>query len=115
MRCGLVLVVALGIGLMVIGCTLEIPGVDSLLPASSFVVKGTAAVDDQNGPCRIWYGENGFTYYLFQDPRVDNETFDRVITPGVTSRLELLIRADLEVTCQVDRKAEVVDVLEIED
>jgi hypothetical protein len=97
-----------------LGCTVEVSLPNSLLPVgSSFVVKGTAAIVDSNGPCLAWIGQNGVTYHLFQDPSVDNETFDRITTPGVTSRLELRTRSDLEVSCQTGVIVEVVDVLEI--
>ena len=97
------------------GCIdLALNAPETLLPVGTpFVLKGTAAVIDNDGPCLIWEGENGVTYHLFQDPRVENETFDRVTTPGVTSRLEIAIRNDLEVVCQIGRVAEVQDVLEI--
>ena len=87
---------------------------DSLLPVGTpFVVSGTAALVDSNGPCLVWLGENGITYHLFQDVRLPNETFDQITTPGVTSRLELAVRTDLQVACQVGSTAEVQDVLEI--
>jgi hypothetical protein len=91
-------------------------GADSLFPTgTSFVVRGTADVFEGNGSCPIWIGENGVIYHLFQNPRVPNEEFDRVITPGTTSRLELAVRTDLVVTCQVGTIAEVEDILEIPD
>ena len=98
------------------GCIdLSIPIAPTLFPTgTSFVVKGTATLLDNDGPCLAWIGENGVTYHLFQDPRVTNEDFDRVTTPGVTSRLLLASRSDLIVTCQVGTIVEVQDVLEIE-
>ena len=105
--------------LLTLACTtgcidLALNAPETLLPiGTAFVVKGTAAVIDNAGPCLIWEGENGITYHLFQDPRVENETFDRITTPGVTSRLEIAVRNDLEVICQVGRIVEVQDVLEI--
>lgn len=102
--------------LVVSGCVLDVPRASDLLPVGTpFVVKGTAAVVDNNGPCLVWYGNNGVTYHLFQDPSVDNQAFDRVTTPGVTSRLELAVRTDLEVACRMGTIAEVVDILEIEE
>jgi hypothetical protein len=96
------------------GCTVAIPGSETLFPVgSSFVVKGTTTIVDRDGPCRLWQGENGVTYYLFQDPRVDNEIFDQVTTQGVTSRLEIAERSDLTVTCHNGPVMEVQDVLEI--
>ena len=80
---------------------------------SSFVVKGTATVLDNNGPCLAWIGDNGITYHLFQTPSVENATFDRVTTPGVTSRLQLATRDDLQVACQVGIIVEVLNVLEV--
>ena len=97
------------------GCTINaqlLP--DSLVSTGSpFVVKGTATVLDNNGPCLAWIGENGINYHLFQNPRVDNATFDRITTPGVTSRLQLATRNDLEIACQAGTIVEVLSVLEV--
>jgi hypothetical protein len=79
----------------------------------SFVVRGTAAVVDSNGPCRSWFGENGVTYHLSQSPRLENDLFDRVSAPGTTSRLVLMDRPDIELACAFGRIVEVTDVLEI--
>jgi len=81
---------------------------------SPFVLRGTAAVVDNDGPCRVWYGENGIAYHLFQSRFVDSETFDRVIEPGTTARLVLAERGDLELACAFGTIVEVQDVLEIE-
>ena len=73
-----------------------------LLPVgTSFVVQGTATTIDNDGPCLVWIGENGVTYHLFQDAQLDNDLFDLITTPGVTSRLEVATRSDLDVACQV--------------
>ena len=50
---------------------------------------------------------------MFQSPALDNESFDRITTPGVTSRLEIATRDDLEVACLIGTVVEVQDVLEI--
>jgi hypothetical protein len=93
---------------------ISIPIAPTLFPTgTSFVVRGTAAVVDQGGPCLVWFGENGVTYHLFQDPRVPNEDFDRVARPGTTSRLVLATRQDLTVTCEVGTIVEVQDILEV--
>lgn len=101
------------------GCIdINVPDEFSLLPVgTSFVMRGTAAVvDDPTGlPCLVWVGENGITYVLFQDMRLENDIFDRVTAPGTTSRLQLATRSDLEVSCQIGTIAEVEDVLEIVD
>jgi len=108
---------ALGITLLaaVSGCSFNFELLpDSLVSTGSpFVVRGTAAVVDNDGACLIWIGENGVTYHLFQDPLVDNETFDHITTPGVTSRLQIAVRTDLVLTCQIGTIAEVRNVLEI--
>ncbi|MBU0718763.1 MAG: hypothetical protein KJ749_10980 [Planctomycetes bacterium] len=99
----------------IVGCiSVELPAELSLTAQGvSFVVSGTAAVVDSEGPCLVWMGENGRTYHLFQSPGLDNESFDRVTTPGVTSRLEIATRDDLEVACMIGTVVEVQDVLEI--
>ncbi len=99
-----------------IGCTFNLDlGADTLFPTgTTFVVKGTAEViGSEFGACPVWLGNNGVTYHLFQDPRVSNEDFDEITTPGVTSRLELATRSDLEVDCQVGTIVEVKSVLEV--
>ena len=108
------LCVLLGI-LLYAGCIdLTIPGQNTLfVKGESFVLSGTAAVIDNDGPCLVWLGTNGITYHLFQGIDLDNEDFDRVTTPGVTSRLELATREDLEVSCQIGTIVEVQGVLEI--
>lgn len=80
-----------------------------------FVVQGTATVIEFRGPCAVWVGDNGLTYHLFQSRFLDNELFDRVTTPGTTSRLVIATRTDLEVSCQTGTIVEVQDVLEILD
>ena len=80
---------------------------------NSFVVRGTADIVDNKGPCPVWFGENGVTYHLFQSPHLDNEVFDRISAAGISSRLVLVVREDLEFACAFGRTAEVVDVLEV--
>jgi hypothetical protein len=112
---------ALRIGLVAIyllpmACTFNLDlGTETLFPTgTAFVLSGTAdRVDTQVGGCLVWLGENGVTYHLFQNPRVDNGEFDLVTTPGVTSRLELSTRTDLVVDCQIGTIAQVENILEI--
>ena len=109
------IVLLVHVGLLSAGCVdLEFPEELALFDiATPFVVRGTAALVDNSGPCPVWIGENGVTYHLFQDPRLDNETYDWVTTPGITSRLVLSTRDDLELVCQFGTIVEVQDVLEI--
>jgi hypothetical protein len=62
----------------------------------------------------VWIGTNGETYHLFQGGRMENAEYDRITTAGVTSRLELVTRSDLTVSCQVGQIVEVQRVLEID-
>ena len=81
---------------------------------SSFIVKGTAGTaEGENGSCLAWYADNGVIYHLFQTSGVSNQDFDRITTPGVTSRLEIALRTDLEVACNVGTTVQVQQVLEI--
>ncbi len=97
------------------GCIdISVPIAPTLFPTgTSFVVRGTMTVEDRDGPCLVWVGNNGVKYHLFQDPRVSNEAYDSVATPGTTSRLVLATRDDLVVDCQVGSIVEVQDILEI--
>ncbi|RJP42515.1 MAG: hypothetical protein C4547_00280 [Phycisphaerales bacterium] len=87
---------------------------DNVLPVGTpFVLSGTTAVLNRGGPCPVWEGENGVTYHLFQGIQLDNESFDRITRPGVTSRLVIATRSDLVLECRVGTIVEVRDVLEI--
>ena len=105
------------LGLVLSGCVdITIPEFDTLFPTeSTFVARGTASVVEDEGLCILWAGENGLSYHLFQHPRLDNELFDRVTTPGTTSRLLLTSRPDLNFGCQLGEIVEVKDVFEILD
>jgi hypothetical protein len=84
------------------------------LGPDSYVLRGTATAIEDNGSAFIWQADNGKLYLLFQDPRLPNQEFDTVITPGVRSRLELLPRKDLGVPFIPGAiTADVVKVLEI--
>lgn len=94
------------------GCVF--PGQDTLfVRGEPFVIKGTAALADEGGPCIVWHGQNGVAYQLFQGANVPNEDYDRVITPGVTSRLLIAKRTDLVTNCDFGTIVEVQRVLEI--
>ncbi len=97
-------------------CEIQLTGAESLFPSPTgtpFIIRGTADIIDNGGPCPIWRGDNGVTYHLFQNPLLDNETFDRITTQGTTSRLQLSTRNDLVVDCQVGTIVEVDAALEI--
>jgi len=99
------------------GCSFNVQVLPENLVSTGtpFVVSGTSVVLDENGPCLGWIADNGITYHLFQTSRIDNDVFDRITTPGVRSRLEIAVRTDLELACQVGELAEVRNVLEIVD
>lgn len=99
---------------LVAGCNTGLEDSVLLARGTPFVLRGTAAVIDNGGPCLVWRGDNGETYHLFQDPTLENEAFDEVIQPGVTSRLVLVTRSDLTIDCQTGVIAEVRDVLDVE-
>ncbi len=102
----------LGAALITAGGCISLP--DNVLPAGTpFVLSGTMVVVDRAGPCPVWEGENGVTYHLFQGIQLDNESFDRITVPGVTSRLVIATRSDLRLDCRVGTIVEVRDVLEI--
>jgi hypothetical protein len=87
---------------------------DSLIPVGTpFVLSGTAEVIDDDGPCLVWLGENGIVYHLFQKPTLESDLFDKITSPGVTSRLEVQERTDIDVACQQGPVLEVQDVLEV--
>ena len=110
----IVIICTLSVSIFTWGCSVNFSVPEGLIATGSpFVISGTSTLADNNGPCLIWIGENGITYHLFQGSTVENETFDRVTTPGVTSRLLLAERTDLQVSCLMGTIVEVRDVLEI--
>ncbi len=95
------------------GC-IDLGDASQLLPVGTpFVVRGTMTLVDRGGACLVWQGDNGVSYYLYQDALLDNSTFDQITAPGVTSRLVLVTRSDLPAPCSVERIAQVQEVLEI--
>ena len=83
-----------------------------LLPVGTpFVVQGTMTTT--NSGCLVWQADNGESFYLFQDPLLDNNLFDQVNSPGVTSRLVIVTRSDLTSPCKTDKIAQVQEVLEV--
>ncbi|UCD28645.1 MAG: hypothetical protein JSV03_16440 [Planctomycetota bacterium] len=110
----IIIICTLSASIFTSGCSVNLSVPEGLLTTGSpFVISGTSTLVDNNGPCLIWIGENGVTYHLFQGLTVENETFDRITTPGVTSRLLLAERSDLDVICLMGTIVEVQDVLEI--
>ncbi|HVP10415.1 MAG TPA: hypothetical protein VMV94_04410 [Phycisphaerae bacterium] len=90
------------------------PFTDLLTRGSAFITQGTAQTRDAFafGPCLAWVDTTGAVYQLFQGENVSNADFDRVTTPGVTSRLKLTVRTDLIVGCRVGTTAVVDEVLQ---
>jgi hypothetical protein len=105
----LVLLAAVGLA----GCGATVTSF--LTRGSPFITKGTAETRNvfAVGSCPAWVDTSGAVYQLFQGENVSNADFDQVTTPGVTSRLELTMRDDLVVGCQVGTKVVVDRVLEI--
>lgn len=92
----------------------EINAPDTLIPTGGpFVLSGATEVIDVGGPCLVWRGDNGVLYHLFQHVNLESELFDEVTEPGVSSRLVVAERTDLDVICRVGPTLEVRDVLEI--
>lgn len=97
------------------GC-IDLPRLDDIfVRGEPFITSGTTVIVERGGPCVTWLGDNGVTYHLFQGLNVVNADFDRILVPGVRSRLVLAPRSDLEVTCRIGRTVEVQAVLEILD
>ena len=103
------------VGGAVAGCAeIVLPENVSLINIGSpFVMKGSAVLLDDDGPCLAWLGDDGNTYHLIQVQTMENELFDELIAPGTRSRLVLAKRNDLTVACQMGIVAEVQNVLEV--
>ena len=109
------LVFAVVMGGAAAGCAeIALPENVSLINIGSpFVMKGSAVLLDDDGPCLAWLGDDGNTYHLIQVQTMENELFDELIAPGTRSRLVLAKRNDLTVACQMGIVAEVQNVLEV--
>ncbi len=103
------------IGGAVVGCAeIALPENVTLINIGApFVMKGSAVLLDDDGPCLAWLGDDGNTYHLIQVQTMENELFDQLIAPGTRSRLVLAKRNDLTVACQMGIVAEVQNVLEV--
>lgn len=112
--------------IMSVGGCISLSDSSLLSTGAPFVMRGTAVILESGGTtglfglgaepgetCPAWLGENGVTYHLFQDPLLDNNSYDRITTPGVTSRLVLVPRGDLDLPCATGTIVEVEQVLEI--
>jgi hypothetical protein len=101
------------VGLVAVGgCGLELGG-GGLLGSNSFVIRGTMTVIENNGVCPVFQADDGFTYHLRQGTGLLNVLFDAVTEIGAVSRLEVSVREDLPVACQVGAVVEVLTVLEV--
>ncbi|MBK9129155.1 MAG: hypothetical protein IPM13_15335 [Phycisphaerales bacterium] len=113
---GTLLAGAVSLALLASCISVDIPGQGTLfVRGEPFIVQGVAAVQNRGGPCRVWIGDNGLTYELYQGLRLTNEEFDRIVQPGARSRLELATRSDLTTACGLGTVVEVQRVLEIID
>lgn len=94
-------------------CTIDIP--NPIATATPFIVKGTSTLRDVfgQGQCLVWVADTGVNYHLFQGDSVSSLQFDAVMVPGVTARLRIAVRDDLEVGCRLGRTVVVEDVLQI--
>lgn len=111
---GLLLAVACLV-VAVSSCTIDIPNPLATAVGTPFIVKGTSTMRDVfgHGQCSVWVADTGILYHLFQGDTVSNADFDAVTVAGVTSRLRVAIRSDLEVACQQGQTVIVEDVLQI--
>ncbi len=82
--------------------------------SSAFIAQGTYEARSQllGGTCLVWVEQSGVVYHLFQGQNVSNADFDRITTPGTTSRLQIFIRGDIPVGCEQGNAVEVQQVLE---
>jgi hypothetical protein len=106
-------IAAMLLGILVPSCTIALP--NPLTAGASFIVKGTFEVRQEfgRGDCPVWVADTGILYHLFQGTGIANADFDRITTPGVTSRLRIASRSDLVVACQIGTSVVVDEVLQI--
>ncbi len=102
-----------GSAIVVAACTIELPNPIGI--TNPFIVKGTSEMRDVfgRGQCPVWVADTGVLYHLFQGDTVSNADFDSVVTTGVTSRLRIAVRKDLEVGCRLGQTVVVEQVLQI--
>jgi hypothetical protein len=113
LRSAMLTLASLGLVLAVTSCTIDIP--NPLATGTPFIVKGTSALRDVfgKGQCPVWVADTGILYHLFQGDNVNNADFDAVLVTGVTSRLRIAVREDLEVACKLGEPVVVEEILQI--
>jgi len=89
----------------------EEPGVGggTALPGA-FVIAGTMVEGVSLRSCPVFQAENGVQYHLFQGDALSDSQFQSIATLGATSALEVVLRRDLDLRCQVDDVLEVLEV-----
>lgn len=105
-----------GCALIVPSCTIDLPSLPTFGGSTQpFLLKGTYMRIERFGqaPCFAWEGDNGILYHLFQDANLDNDLFDMATTVGVSSRLLIQPRSDLQTACNLGPTVEVLEVREI--
>lgn len=109
-------IVIAGGALAMPACTFSLPTLPNLIGSTEpFLLKGTYMRIDRFGqaPCFAWEGENGIFYHLFQDVNLDDDLFDMATTVGVSSRLLIQPRGDLQTACNLGPTVEVLEVRDI--
>ena len=76
----------------------------------AFVIAGTMVEADSLRPCPVFQAENGVQYHLFQGDALSDSQFQSIATLGAMSTLEVVLRRDLDLRCQVDDVLEVLEV-----
>lgn len=102
-----------GLALAVGTCTVELP--NPLATETPFIVRGTSEMREVfgRGQCLVWVADTGVLYHLFQGDTISNADFDAIVKAGVTSRLRIAVRKDLEVGCRLGQTVVVEEVLQI--
>ena len=113
-RCSLMMsLVAVLIGAA--GCRFEVGGGSTIAASSvvgNLVVTGTMVDAGLLTPCPVFEAENGLFYHLLQGRELSDVQFARITRLGTTSSLEVRLRRDVDLRCQVD---DAFDVLEVAD
>jgi hypothetical protein len=78
-----------------------------------FIVSGQIELDFENRACTLFRADSGYSYVLFQGPRLTNEEFDDLFQNGARVRLEIDPRDDLEARCPGGSEVEVIEILEV--
>ena len=108
------MVLALSAG--TVACRFESGGGSTIAASSvvgNLVVTGTMVDAGLLTPCPVFEAENGLFYHLLQGRQLADAQFAQITRLGTISSLEVQLRRDVDLRCQVDDTFGVLEVTDV--